>query len=243
MRIIVVIPARLASTRLPNKVLKDINGKSMIQRVWESIKSVALIDEVIIAADHPDIEQKATAFGAKVIMTREDHICGTDRIIEASKKLTNFDYLINVQADEVLISKAHLEPIINYIKAHKPSIITPHFKNHSLKDFQNPNKVKLVITKESKVVYFSRASIPFTRDAAEGFTGLFNQHAGIYAFSAEMLQKIEALEPTPLEKQEKLEQLRWLEHNIDIHTVEIPNDLIGVDTLEDLEKVRTLFKS
>ncbi len=241
MRIISIIPARLASTRLAKKVLREISGKTMLERVWASVKSVAGIDEVFIATDHLEIEEAGRSFGAQVIMTSADHICGTDRIIEASKKVGAFDYIINVQADEVLIKERHLSPIIRYIEQHKPSIVTPHFANDSLADFRNPNKVKLVKTHQSKVLYFSRSSIPFTRDLPHGFSGSFDQHAGIYAFSTKVLQQIATLDSSPLELAEKLEQLRWLENNIEIHTVSIPGDLVGVDTLEDLEKVSLLI--
>ncbi len=242
MKIVAVLPARLASSRLANKVLLDICGKPMIQHVYQAIQSIKEIDEVYIATDSDKIKKIANSFHAKVIMTRPDHTCGTDRIIEASEHF-DADFILNIQADEPLIKPKHIQPIIKFLKENDISILTPYVSNNDISDFMDENKVKLVLSKSGSVFYFSRQGIPYTRGAQSGFSGTFNQHVGIYAFRSKVLKSIKYMEPSKVEKLEKLEQLRWLENGIPIHAVEIPKGLIGVDTQQDLERVRKRLKA
>lgn len=241
MRIVAIIPARLQSTRLANKVLLDLAGKPMIQWVIESLQRNEGIHSVCVATDNEKIQGLSNDLNVKGIMTSSLHICGTDRIIEAADQVGDFDYVINFQADEPLLETRHIAPIIKALEA-KPEILTAHFINRSAADFSDPNSVKLVQKANKEVMYFSRAGIPFDRNANANFPGSFKNHVGIYAFSKEALKKIKQLEPSINEKTESLEQLRWLDAGISISSVEIPGDLIGVDTQADLEKASRILQ-
>lgn len=240
--IIIVIPARYHSTRLPGKVLSDIGGQSMIERVYRRA-SLARASEVIVATDDDRIRAVVEGFGGKVIMTSERHPTGTDRLAEAVKFI-DADVVINVQADEPLIEPSMID------EAGRALLTGPGAAIGTLRkaiednaDLANPNVVKVVVDLNGRALYFSRAPVPWSShgakpQVADGRHGPAWRHVGIYAYRRDALLTLAGLPPTPLEQTESLEQLRALEHGFGIHTLETSYDTIGVDTAEDLERVR-----
>lgn len=244
----IVIPARLKSTRLPNKMLLDIAGKPMIQRVYEQAIQAKGFDDVIIATDSVEIKNKAEEFGAKVVMTAESHESGTDRIAEVVEKigLLNNDIVVNVQGDEPLIPIKNIEQAANLLEQKAEAVVsTLCEKITSSKDVYNPNNVKVVFDDNKYALYFSRAPIPWERGFSED--NIINKaeyfrHIGIYGYRVEFLKQYSELSRSPIEQYESLEQLRVLWHSKKIaieHALE--STPAGVDTLADLEKVREYF--
>lgn len=234
-----IIPARLASTRLPNKVILHINGKPMIQHVYESLKQIKGIDNVIVATDSKEVLDVVVGFNGFGVMTSPDHTCGTDRIAEAAKFIDS-DLILNVQADEPLIKSKHLLPLIELAQHEEFKIGTTVTPIIDLQEYRDQNVVKVVTRLDGTCLYFSRGDIPYNRANARDFS-LAKRHVGIYCFSKEVLEEVVLLPPTPLEDYEKLEQLRWLQHGYPIQSVEIDGDLISIDTEADIDKVRKMF--
>ncbi|TFW27338.1 3-deoxy-manno-octulosonate cytidylyltransferase [Massilia horti] len=246
----VIIPARLSSTRLPNKPLADLGGKPMVVRVAErGLESGAA--RIIVATDHADIAAACAAHGVEACMTRADHPSGTDRIAEVAQKigLADNEVVVNLQGDEPLIDPALLAACAARIAPGVPMATCAH-PIDSAADAFNPNVVKVVLDKAGRALYFSRATIPWHRDGfaaardvlPPGYTPL--RHIGLYAYSNAFLQRYPSLEPSPLESVEALEQLRVLWHGypIAVHvTGSAPQ--AGVDTPEDLARVRLHFAS
>ena len=250
MSFIVIIPARLASTRLPNKPLADLAGKPMVVRVAErAAQSDAL--RVIVATDDERIRAACAAHGIEVAMTRSDHPSGTDRIAEVAQVLALSDdaVIVNVQGDEPLIDPALISATANLISVHQPMATAAHAITDSAELF-NPNVVKVVLDQRSRALYFSRAVVPWSRDGfaasrtemPQDYTPL--RHIGLYAYRADFLQKYPTLAESPLEKIEALEQLRVLWHGYPI-AVHVAHHApaAGVDTPEDLARVRRHFDS
>lgn len=237
---IAIIPARLESSRLDRKVLIDINGKPMIQHVYDRVKAVKQIEQVIIATDSQEIADVVVGFGGYAVMTSPDHTCGTDRIAEAASFL-DAELVLNVQADEPLITEDHLVPLIDIAQSEEFEIGTLVTGFRSIEDFQDPNSVKVVRGDYGHCMYFSRSPIPYNRDNQEDYSKAI-KHLGIYCFAPEILQKIVNLPQSPLEDVEKLEQLRWLQNGYKIKSVKVDGELTSVDTQEDLQKVKILFK-
>jgi 3-deoxy-manno-octulosonate cytidylyltransferase (CMP-KDO synthetase) len=250
MRFVVIIPARLASTRLPNKPLADLGGKPMVVRVAERARASGA-QRVIVATDHPDIAAACAAHGVEACMTRADHPSGTDRIAEVARTLglAPDAVVVNLQGDEPLIDPALLAACAARIGADVPMATCAHPLSGADEAF-NPNVVKVVLDKNGRALYFSRATIPwhrdgFARDRASlppGYVPL--RHIGLYAYSNAFLQQYPQMEPAPLEAIEALEQLRVLWHGIPIAvhvTHEAPH--AGVDTPEDLARVRLHYAS
>ncbi len=245
MGFIVIIPARLASTRLPNKPLADLGGKPMVVRVAERA-ALSGAARIIVATDHADIAAACTAHGVEVCMTRADHPSGTDRIAEVARTLAlaDSDVVVNLQGDEPLIDPALLAAAAGLIKDGVPMSTCAH-PLHDVADAFNPNVVKVVLDKQGKALYFSRATIPWHRDGfaqtrealPPGYVPL--RHIGLYAYSNAFLQAYPGLEPAPLEAIEALEQLRVLWHGypIAVHVTDSA-PAAGVDTPEDLARVR-----
>ncbi|GAB4224488.1 MAG: 3-deoxy-manno-octulosonate cytidylyltransferase [Francisella sp.] len=243
----IIIPARLKSTRLPGKMLVDIAGKPMIQRVYEQV-SKSKFKNITIATDSDEIKKIAENFGANIILTREDHTSGTDRIAEAVTKLglADEDIVVNVQGDEPLIPIENIEQVaqllINKVDA---SVSTLCEKITKAEDIYNPNNVKVVFDKNNYALYFSRAPIPFERGFSENKQvnkAEFFRHIGIYTYRVSFLKEYAKLKASPLEQYESLEQLRALYNGYKIAVAEaIKPTPTGVDTLQDLEKVRKLF--
>jgi len=249
MGFVVIIPARLASTRLPNKPLADLGGKPMIVRVAERAQASGA-QRIIVATDHADIAAACAAHGIEACMTRADHPSGTDRIAEVARtlQLAPEAVVVNLQGDEPLIDPALLAACAARIGAGVPMATCAHPLS-SAEDAFNPNVVKVVLDKAGRALYFSRATIPWHRDGfaqdraalPPGYVPL--RHIGLYAYSNAFLQQYPQLEASPLEAIEALEQLRVLWHGIPIAvhvTAEAPH--AGVDTPEDLARVRLHYQ-
>ena len=246
----VVIPARYGSTRLPGKPLLDIAGKPMIQRVWEQARASGAA-EVIVATDDQRIESAARDFGAEVCMTRPSHPSGTDRLQEVAL-LRSWDadhVVVNVQGDEPLIPPALIEQVATNLATHADAAIATLCEPIiQLGELTNPNAVKVVADEQGRALYFSRATIPWPREAfADAQStmpeGNWFRHIGIYAYRAAFLHRYVTWKPAPLEQLEQLEQLRALYHGECIHVAPaceaVPG---GVDTSDDLAAVRALLE-
>lgn len=242
-RFVGIIPARFASTRFPGKPLVDIGGKTMIQRVYEQVSKA--LNEVYVATDDQRIFDAVVAFGGKVIMTSSQHKSGTDRCYEAFSKLyEKFDVIINVQGDEPFIQPEQILELQKCFENQDTQIATLA-KLFSEKDgyeaLCNPNTPKLVINKRNEAMYFSRSVIPYLR-GVDNENWIANQtylkHVGIYAYKAEVLRDLTLLEQSPLEIAESLEQLRWLENGYRIRVGFTDVETVGIDTPEDLDKVK-----
>jgi 3-deoxy-manno-octulosonate cytidylyltransferase (CMP-KDO synthetase) len=241
--IALVIPARWGSTRFPGKMLHPIAGKPLLRHVWERCLLARGISRVLVATDDRRIEKAARAFGAEVIMTSPDHPSGTDRIAEATAKLRGITHVINVQGDEPLIDPGLIASLATALRR-DPSVemITAATPFIDLKEADDPNCVKVVVSAKGHALYFSRSRIPFHRDARDrksAVTPLL--HLGLYGYRRDVLRKLVRLEPSPLEQCEKLEQLRALEHGISIRVVTTPHRGIGVDTPADVARVEKLL--
>ena len=230
----IIIPARLKSTRLPNKMILDICGKSLIQRVYEQAKK-SNADEVIVATDNIQIIEIIEKIGGVAILTSESHQSGTDRIAEAVQNL-DLDFIVNLQGDEPLIDPQIINQILNL--AGKVEFASAMRIINNLADLNNPNIVKVITDKFDNAIYFSR-SIPFNRDSLLNLD--YFQHTGIYGYSCSFLEIYSKLQETKLEKIEKLEQLRAIENGYKIKMITTEYKSIGVDTFEDLESVRKII--
>ena len=242
---LVVIPARLGSTRLPRKPLADIHGKPMIVRVAERAMQSAA-HSVIVATDAPEIQAVCDEHRIECLLTRDDHPTGTDRIAEIAQqlKLPDNAIVVNVQGDEPLIPAALINQVAQALADHPAcAIATVAVAIAEPAEIANPNVVKVVLNRSGEAMYFSRAGIPVVRDAAAAATTEHLRHLGIYAYRADFLQAYTRLEPAPPEQAESLEQLRalWNGYRIQVHVAsEAPP--AGVDTQEDLERIRSSWK-
>ncbi len=243
---LVVIPARLGSTRLPRKPLADISGKPMVVRVAEQAKK-SLAHSVVVATDSAEILAVCDEHHIECLLTSPNHPTGTDRLAEVAQilKLPSDAIVVNVQGDEPLIPPELINQVAQTLAHHKASAIaTVAVPIHELSEIQNPNVVKVVLNRANEALYFSRAVIPFVRDAGAMKKTGFLRHLGIYAYRADFLQAYTRLEPAPPEQAEALEQLRalWNGYRIAVHIAsETPP--AGIDTPEDLARVRRLFGS
>lgn len=236
-KVIAVIPARLASTRLPRKMLREIAGKPLVGLVYEAVRSSPLLADVIVATDSDEILRTCSDNGWNAQMTSPTHRSGTDRVHEIAKRELAEIY-INVQGDEAMIRPEHIAKLLevmNHPAAQVGTLKTPAAKE----DIANPNAVKVVTDMAGRALYFSRATIPFDRD---GIRPPYFKHLGIYAYRREALERFVTLPESSLEKSERLEQLRFLENGIPIYVGETPYDSVGVDTEEDLQRVVAVFK-
>lgn len=245
----VLVPARLASTRLPRKPLADIAGLPMIVRVARRAAESSA-SAVIVAADHADIVAACEAHGVRAVLTRADHATGSDRLAEACERLglDGHDAVVNVQGDEPLIEPALIDACAALLQQRSDCVMsTAAHPLATREELDNPNVVKVVLDAAGRALYFSRAPIPWWRDGrAAGATSLQSpaplRHVGLYGYRAGFLRRFPALEPSPLEQLESLEQLRVLWHGerIAVHVSDhAPGP--GVDTPEDLERVRALL--
>jgi 3-deoxy-manno-octulosonate cytidylyltransferase (CMP-KDO synthetase) len=239
LQVVAVIPARFASTRLPGKALADIDGRPMIEHVYRRAAASPIVSQVIVATDDLRIATRVTGFGGKVRLTKA-HETGTDRLAEVAASL-DCDVVVNVQGDEPLIDPGAIsEAVLPFVD--DPSIVmTTLFRRiHDPAELANPNVVKVVVDRGGFAMYFSRAPIPHQGNPRGGWPPLY-RHIGVYAYRRTALLVLAALEPTPLERAESLEQLRALEHGIRIKAVETRYDSFDVNTAEDLEQVRRLL--
>ena len=240
-RVLAVIPARYASTRFPGKPLVDIQGKPMIQHVWERVGLVSGIQQVVIATDDSRIQQAAQSFGAQVCMTRPEHPSGTDRVWEVASAFPEGDWILNVQGDEPFINPAHLEAAIAAITEHpKADIITLVTPLTEVEAWHDPNIVKAVLAQDGRALYFSRSPVPFHRDTPGVPTHAF-RHVGLYLYRRSALEQFTQLPPSTLELAEKLEQLRALEAGMQCYAVLVSEAPIGVDTPQDLVRIVDTF--
>ena len=242
MKILGIIPSRFASTRFPGKPLVDINGKTMIQRVYEQAKKCASLTDVIVATDDKRIFKHVNEFGGKVVMTKSEHPSGTDRCAEALEiNGGTYDAVINIQGDEPFIQPEQLEQLIACFKNEKTEITTLVKKISSVDDLLNINLPKVIFNKDFKAIYFSRLPIPGQKNVdAEQWVNhhQYYRHIGLYGYRTKTLNEITKLPPSPLEEIESLEQLRWVEAGYTITVGVTDFDSIGIDTPEDLKKIK-----
>ncbi len=240
LKILGVIPARFASSRFPGKPLVDINGKSMIQRVYEQVKQCKLLDGLLVATDDERISDHVVGFGGNVLLTSALHQSGTDRCAEVAKKLPLYDVIINIQGDEPFISEQQIARIIACFNTSETLIATLIKEIKTVEELENPNTPKVVINLRSEAIYFSRTPIPYMRGKAMNqwldHTPYF-KHIGIYGYRSHILQAIAQLQPSTLEKSEALEQLRWIENGYKVKVAITDVESIAIDTPEDLDKI------
>ncbi|PYP92148.1 MAG: 3-deoxy-manno-octulosonate cytidylyltransferase [Candidatus Angelobacter sp. Gp1-AA117] len=238
MKAVAIIPARIASTRLPRKILREIAGKPMLAHVYEAARSSPLLDDVIIATDSDEILHLARANGWRAQMTSPQHRSGTDRVHEVAQ-IVEADVYVNVQGDEPLARPEHLEALLRPM-ARAQVMISTIKTPCPAHDVENPNAVKVVTDQNGRALYFSRSTIPFNRDRRNDVQ--YFKHLGFYAYRKSALDAFCLLPEARLEAAERLEQLRFLENGIDIYVEETPFDTIGVDTEEDLQRVEKILQ-
>jgi len=245
MKIVGVIPARYDSKRLPGKVLVDVLGKPLIQRVYEQARKAELLDDILVATDNQKIFEVVQIFGGKAIMTSFDCKSGTDRLAEVARSL-DADIFLNIQGDEPLISPEIISEVARaMVEDSAIDIATVARKISTQKELNNPNVVKVVIDNNGFALYFSRGQIPYVRGSTDlkNVNLVYYKHIGLYAYKRDFLLHFAQMEQGLLEKIEDLEQLRVLENGYKIKVVITEYDSIGVDTREDLKKVRKMLKS
>jgi len=238
MKAIAVIPARLASTRLPRKMLRLIAGQTLIARVYEGVRSSPLLDDVIVATDSDEIMQVCRQHGWSARMTSAAHRSGTERVREISDSVAA-DVYLNIQGDEPLTRAEHIATLLDLMQDRNVQVGTLKTPA-SAEDINNPNAVKVVTDARGRALYFSRATIPFDRDGA---SPRYFKHLGFYAYRKAALDRFCALPESSLERSERLEQLRFLENGISIQVAETPYDTVGVDTEEDLRRVERILQA
>ena len=240
MTVSALIPARLNSTRLEKKLIKNLGGIPVIVRTYQNICSTKLFDEVVVVTDSDDIINVLKEYDIKFLKSKEDHNTGTDRIAEFSKKFKS-DIIINVQGDEPFVLKEDLSKIINTFKSdfeNKINVISLMTKLISVEEINNPNNVKVVVDKNNNSLMFSRSIIPYKR--VENNVNYF-KHIGIYAFRNSFLNKFKKFKQTNLELTEMIEALRIIEHGYKIHMIEIDHEQISIDTIEDFNKAKSML--
>lgn len=236
MRVVVIIPARYASTRFPAKPLAVLGRKCIIQWVYEAVSEA--FDDVVVATDDERIRSAVEAFGGRVVMTSGEHSCGTERCAEALSKLEKeYDIVVNVQGDEPFVRAEQLKSLVSMFEDQRIDIATLATPIACLSDdVGRSDVVKVVLSRSGRALYFSRSVIPFVRDTEPSNHTTYYRHLGIYAFRASALREVTRLEPTLLERAERLEQLRWLENDYQIGVAITPYATIGIDTPEDLAR-------
>jgi 3-deoxy-manno-octulosonate cytidylyltransferase (CMP-KDO synthetase) len=240
MKVVCIIPARYASTRLPGKPLLEIAGKPMIRHVVEQVRKAAKVDRILVATDDERIFNTVADFGGEAWMTRTDHPTGTDRLAEVAEKIPEAELILNVQGDEPLIPPQAIDALVEAFacrpELQMATLVTPL----AAEEAGDPAVVKAVASLDGHALLFSRSLIPYPRNP--GMHAAAFKHIGVYAYRRDFLLQFARLAPTPLELTESLEQLRALEHGYRIRLIETPFRSIGVDTPEDLERVRQIFQ-
>lgn len=240
MKFVCIIPSRYASTRLPGKPLCDIAGKPMVQRVYEQARKAEKLESVVVAVDNPRVYDTVVSFGGQAIMTREDHANGTDRLAEAVEHFPDADVIINVQGDEPLIAPDVIDALCRVFEEDSTLQMATVAAPLAKEEYDEPSAVKVVMNRNNEAMYFSRSLIPYPRNAYEGIMKPY-KHIGIYAYKRDFLLKYAAMEQTPAEQVESLEQLRVLENGYKIKVITTNHQFIGIDTPEDLEHIREYF--
>jgi 3-deoxy-manno-octulosonate cytidylyltransferase (CMP-KDO synthetase) len=240
-----IIPARYASSRFPGKPLADIGGKSMIQRVYEQVSKSKSLDTIVVATDDERIAAHVEAFGGRAIMTGDHHPSGTDRCFDALQQLgSGYRYVINIQGDEPFIDPAQIDELAAVLADGTTEIATQMIPVASHEELFDRGEVKIVLNSNQEALYFSRMVIPYIKGINEKEWHLHHpyfRHVGMYAYRADILEKLTALSVSSLEKAESLEQLRWLENGYKIKCVPTTYDSHCVDSPEDIEKVIKRF--
>lgn len=241
-KVVIVIPARFGSTRLPGKPLVSLAGKPMIQRVYERAKLAQTASLVIVATDDDRIVKAVEAFGGEARMTRSDHRTGTERVAEVAAH-TEGDVYVNVQGDEPLLDPVAVDTAVNSLfeepQAQISTVATPV---KSTSDIMDPNVVKTVLDFDGNALYFSRAPIPWVRDSANKVHARHLKHLGLYVFQRDALLEYPTLPQGELERIEQLEQLRWMENGWKIRVAEVEHDAVSVDVPEDVTRVEKLLQ-
>jgi 3-deoxy-manno-octulosonate cytidylyltransferase (CMP-KDO synthetase) len=258
-RTVAIVPARLASTRLPGKALIEIAGKPMVCWVAERARLARNVDRVIVATDSHQIADAVQARGFEAILTASHHTSGTDRVAEVAAQIPDAEIIVNVQGDEPLISPATIELAVDTMvaelsKENGAGIVSTWEPIETLDELLNPDLVKVVVDDNDNAIYFSRSPMPYPRDAAKRYDGspeaalqnepelfaLFRKHTGLYVYRRDVLLEFTKWPQSQLEQIESLEQLRALDHRVKIKVVKACSASTGVDTAEDLERVREL---
>jgi 3-deoxy-D-manno-octulosonate cytidylyltransferase len=231
---VAVIPARLGSTRLPEKPLADIGGKTLIERVWENAKRMKNIDRIMISTDSERIRDKALEFGAECVVTGSELASGSDRVYRTcSLEFPDADIVVNIQGDEPFIDPALVDSLVEEALCGDAGLYSAYFPITGEQAVEE-SSVKVVFNNKGEALYFSRSPIPHNAD-------IFYKHLGVYVWKIKLLEQFHGWEPTMLEKTEKLEQLRVLEMGHSIRLLESPSDSLGIDTPADLEKARSMI--
>jgi 3-deoxy-manno-octulosonate cytidylyltransferase (CMP-KDO synthetase) len=238
--VLAIIPARYASTRFPGKPLVAIEGKTMIQRVYEQVQQASLVDEVVVATDDTRIFEHVQSFGGKVALTRADHPSGTDRCAEVAGLFPDAEWVLNVQGDEPFVQPEQVDLLAHTLRQ-SDGIATLAKRISDPALLTNPNVVKVVFSATAGALYFSRHPIPLVRgEEVSNWLSKhsFYKHIGLYGFRRNTLLELAALSPSPLEQAESLEQLRWLENGYRIAVGITELETVGIDTPEDLLALR-----
>jgi 3-deoxy-manno-octulosonate cytidylyltransferase (CMP-KDO synthetase) len=245
--IVGIIPSRYASTRFPGKPLINLNGKSMIQRVYEQAAESKYLNRVVVATDDKRIADHVISFGGNVVMTSPDHSSGTDRCREALHLLKeNYRYIINIQGDEPLISPAQIDELAVMLSDETIELATQMIKVKTRDELFDTKEAKIVLNTNNEALYFSREPIPFLKDIDKDRWHLhhpYYRHVGMYAYRNDVLDKITDLPVSALEKAESLEQLRWIENGFTVKCVLTEFESVCVDTPEDAERIKEFFKN
>jgi 3-deoxy-manno-octulosonate cytidylyltransferase (CMP-KDO synthetase) len=237
MKSLAVIPARLASTRLPRKMLREIAGETLLAWVYRRVRACSLLEDVIVATDSEEIMRLCRQNGWHAQMTSNAHRSGTERVHEISQSIAA-DIYLNVQGDEPMTRQEHIAALLELMR--NPAIQVGTLKTPAApEDVRNPNAVKVVSDSDGRALYFSRATIPYDRDSSGS---RYFKHLGFYAYRKAALDRFCGLPESSLERSERLEQLRFLENGIPIHVAETPYDTVGVDTEEDLQRVEKILR-
>lgn len=237
MRVIAVIPARYASTRLPGKPLRLLDGRPMLQHVYEAAKKAAGLDDIVIATDDERVLKAASDFGACALLTSPEHASGTDRLHEVMER-EPADVYINIQGDEPLLKPDDISRLTDFMRKRPDVDAGTLYASITADEAENPNLVKIVLSHSGRALYFSRSPIPYPRDGGQAS---YNGHIGVYAYRAPVLRRFPSLPPSPLEETEKLEQLRLLQADIAIYGIAASAMTRGVDTAEDLAAVESIL--
>jgi 3-deoxy-manno-octulosonate cytidylyltransferase (CMP-KDO synthetase) len=236
-----IIPARWGSTRFPGKALHEIAGKPLLRHVWERCRRARTLDRLIIATDDFRIAEAAFDWGAEVAMTSLDHASGTDRVAEVAAKMKTFAHVINIQGDEPLIDPKLIDRLVRELQRdRKLEMITAAHPFDDPREAKSPHQVKVVLNQKGDALYFSRARIPFDRDAS---TPRYFRHQGIYGYKRDLLLRFVRWKTSPLERAESLEQLRALENGVRIQVVMTGSGSPGVDTPEDARMMERLMSA
>jgi len=238
MKVIAIIPARLASTRLSRKVLREIAGRPMLTHVYEAVRACSQLQDVIVATDSEEVTSLCRQNGWPFCLTSPAHRSGTERVSEVAQQI-EADVYVNVQGDEPLVRREHLDVLLRLMERDDVEVGTLKTPCPT-EDVNNPNAVKVVAALDGRALYFSRATIPFDRDGSAQMR--YYKHLGFYACRKAALDAFCAWPESELERSERLEQLRFLDHGIAIHVAETPFNTVGVDTEEDLKRVEAIIR-